>query len=63
MGRQLTKDKNYAMKTLGLDKRQFNKAIHDIKKRIPDNPDVKIDVRSGDVFDVRSDEWIGNLFD
>ena len=46
-----------------LDKRQFNKAIHDIKKRIPDNPDVKIDVRSGDVFDGRADEWIGNLFD
>jgi hypothetical protein len=36
---------------------------HAIKKRIPDNPDMRIDVNTGDVFDVRSNEWIGNLLD
>jgi hypothetical protein len=60
---QFSKNPKYIMKRLGIDKRQFNEAIHDIKSRIPGNPDVNVDVVSGDVFDPRSGEWIGNLRD
>ena len=48
---------------LWLSQREFNRAIHDIKKQIEGNPDLVFDIISGDVYDQRSGEWIGNLLD
>jgi hypothetical protein len=62
-GREFTTSSKQAMERLGLTKEQFNKGIHDIKKHIQGNPDMKFDLKSGDVFDQRSDEWVGNLLD
>ena len=62
-GPQFTTNAQRAMQRLGLSKRGFNRAIHAIKKRIEGNPDLVFDITTGDVFDQRSGEWIGNLLD
>jgi len=37
--------------------------MHDIKKQIEGNPDLVFDITTGDLYDQRSGEWIGNLLD
>jgi hypothetical protein len=39
----LTRDKRLVMKRLGLSKRQFNEAIHDIKGQVEGNPNMMFD--------------------
>jgi hypothetical protein len=51
------------MHRLGLSKRAFNRAIHNIKKQVEGNPDMVFDVITGDVYDQRAGEWLGNLLD
>ena len=63
MPSHLTNSRNNARKKLGLSKREFEKAIHKVKPGSDDNPDVYIDPVTGDVYDPRSLEWIGNLLD
>jgi RHS repeat-associated protein len=58
-----TVSKNQAMREFGLSKREFNRAIHDIKKQVEGNPDMLFDLDTGDVIDQRSGEWVGNLLD
>jgi hypothetical protein len=60
---QFTTNAQRARYRLGLSQREFNRAIHDIKKQIEGNPDLVFDIISGDVYDQRSGEWIGNLLD
>jgi hypothetical protein len=60
---QFTTNAQRARHRLGLSQREFNRAIHDIKKQIKGNPDLVFDIISGDVYDQRSGEWIGNLLD
>jgi hypothetical protein len=51
------------MQRLGLSKRTFNRAMHNIKKQVEGNPDMVFDVITGDVYAQRAGEWIGNLLD
>jgi len=51
------------MQRLRLSKRTFNRAMHNIKKQVEGNPDMVFDVLTGDVYDQRAGEWIGNLLD
>ncbi|MGB3625369.1 MAG: hypothetical protein WA989_06070, partial [Henriciella sp.] len=44
-GKEIGTSASQARARLGLNKRQFNTAIHDIKKQIPDNPDVAFDLK------------------
>ena len=62
-GSQFTTNAQHAMHRLGLSKREFNRAIHAIKKQVEGNPDLVFDITTGDVYDQRSGEWIGNLLD
>ena len=59
----LTTSEKRARKELGLTKSQFKEAIHDIKDQVEGNPDMLFDLETGDVFDQRSGEWVGNLLD
>lgn len=63
MPSHLTKSEKSARKSLGLSKGEFGDRIHSIKDDIPGNPDVYFDPVTGDVFDRRSLENIGNLLD
>lgn len=60
---EFTTNAKQAMKRLGLSKREFNEAIHDIKDVVEGNPNMKFDLTTGDVYDQRSGELIGNLLD
>ena len=62
-GPQFTTNAPRAMHRLGLSKRAFNRAIHNIKKQVEGNPNMVFDVITGDVYDQRTGEWIGNLLD
>lgn len=62
-GGNWTQSEYLAKKKFGLSDRDFNKIIHDIKKRIPGNPDVWFNLDTGDVHDPRSGALIGNLLD
>ena len=62
-GPQFTTDAQRARHRFGLSKRAFNRAIHRIKKYVEGNPDMMFDINTGDVYDQRSEEWIGNLLD
>ncbi|MCK6629792.1 MAG: RHS repeat-associated core domain-containing protein [Anaerolineae bacterium] len=62
-GKRLTTNRRQIMKVLGLSDLEFNKAIHNIKSQIEGNPDVETDLNTGNVYDPRSGEWIGNLLD
>lgn len=58
-----TTDQNEIIRDLGLTREEFRRGIHEIKKDIQGNPDVEFDRKTGDVFDRRSGEHIGNLLD
>jgi hypothetical protein len=58
-----TTNQNQVMQRLGLTRDQFNLAIHRIKSQVEGNPDMEFDVNTGDVYDQRSGEWVGNLRD
>jgi hypothetical protein len=60
---QLTRNQKYAMDQLGLSKKEFNRAIHGIKQKVEGNPDMIFDIETGNVYDQRSGELVGNLFD
>jgi hypothetical protein len=62
-GSRFTTNAQRAMHRLGLSKRAFNRAIHNIKKQVEGNPDMVFDVITGDVYDQRAGEWLGNLLD
>jgi pimeloyl-CoA synthetase len=62
-GSQFTTNAQRAMHRLGLSKRAFNRAIHNIKKQVEGNPNMVFDIITGDVYDQRAGEWIGNLLD
>ena len=62
-GSQFTTNAQRAMHRLRLSKRAFNRAIHNIKKQVEGNPDMVFDVITGDVYDQRAGEWLGNLLD
>src|SRR5262249_39388006 len=49
--------------SLGLSDQELREAIHALKQGIEGNPDLTFDWQTGDVFDQRSMEWLGNLFD
>ena len=51
------------MQRLRLSKRTFNRAMHNIKKQVEGNSDLVFDIITGDVYDQRTGEWIGNLLD
>jgi hypothetical protein len=63
IGSQFTTNALRAMHRLGLSKRAFNRAIHNIKKQVEGNPNMVFNVLTGDVYDQRAGEWIGNLLD
>jgi hypothetical protein len=58
-----TTDMNYAMKQLGLNKAEFNRAIHAAKQFVEGNPDMMFDLQTGNIIDQRSGEVVGNLLD
>ncbi len=60
---QLTKNQKYAMEKLGLSKEEFNRAIHGIKQGVEGNPDMIFDIETGNVYDQRSGDLVGNLYD
>jgi len=60
---KFTKNAKLAMKQFELSKKEFNTAIHDIKKSVERNPDMKFNLITGEVLDQRSDEVVGNLLD
>lgn len=62
-GPRFTTNAPRAMYRLGLSRREFNRAIHRIKKQVEGNPDMVFDIITGDAYDQRSGEWIGNLLD
>ncbi len=62
-GPQFTTNGPRALHRLRLSKREFNRAIHAIKKQIEGHPDLVCDITTGDVCDQRSGEWIGHLLD
>lgn len=58
-----TTDQGRVMNELGLTKREFNRGIHDIKSKIEGNPDMEFDLETGEVYDRRSGEPVGNILD
>jgi len=63
IGPQFTTNAQRAMHRLGLSKRVFNRAIHNIKKQVEGNQNMVFNVLTGDIYDQRAGEWIGNLLD
>jgi len=62
-GRNLTTSLAKLKDSLGLSDQELREAIHALKQGIEGNPDLTFDWQTGDVFDQRSMEWLGNLFD
>jgi RHS repeat-associated protein len=60
---RLTRSEARARRALGLSKREFRDAIHAIKDAVEGNPDMLFDPATGDVYDRRSLELVGNLLD
>jgi RHS repeat-associated protein len=64
---KLTNKESSVRSALGLTKQQFNDAVHRLKRQIPGNPDITFGIEEGvnfgNVYDRRSGEHIGNLFD
>ena len=51
------------LNALGVTRQQFRYAVHELKGDIPGNPDVVVDLTNGDVYDPRSAEYLGNIYD
>lgn len=58
-----TTDQRRVMREFNLSKKDFRAIIHDAKSIVEGNPDMIFDLDTGDIFDQRSWEWIGNLLD
>jgi RHS repeat-associated protein len=58
-----TKSQEYVRKSLGLSKEEFREAIHALKENVEGNPDMIFNTDTGDVYDQRSGDLVGNIHD